>query len=149
MNLNSSLPNGRMLLFIAPALTLLILIVTYIQVGGGMNLPGGMRVTLPQSASSLKPSDDPETVTMTLGRGDGGFGLYFNRRELTLADLPDALKASASKSKLVILNADANLSLGQVVRVQNMILSLNWDVALATNFPKETTDVTPVPEAKE
>jgi biopolymer transport protein ExbD len=131
MKLETSLRLKPDLLYVAPLLNLVFLLLIFFLLNSTMVVKSGIQVDLPHSSSALRNMDDADIVTLTAGPEPK---IYFNRDETTWVELPQRIRQSPSKSRQVIIHADALVAHGQVVRAQDIILAEGRGANLATLF---------------
>jgi biopolymer transport protein ExbD len=141
MKLTSTIRLKPDFLYIAPLLNLVLLLLIFFLLNSSMVVRSGITVTLPESNSALQLMQDPDFVTLTIGKPGK---ILFNRDEQTTwENLGEKIRASTSKSRHVIINADPMVPHGEVIRAQNVILETGREVSIATKLPK-----LPTPSAK-
>ena len=95
------------------------LLATFVMVSLAMTKNQGVQVHLPTAASAASLGDQQEmekAVTLSVsGNGD----LFYNKDKITIAQLPLKLQTlkSTSKDPKVIINADGDASMKQVIAV--------------------------------
>jgi biopolymer transport protein ExbD len=93
----------------------------------------GLPVNLPKAATAETQQQAPITVTVN-GQGE----IAINRQPVLLENLEVTIRAQvgANESALVVINADANVSHGQVVAVMDRLrLVKGVKLAIATTKP--------------
>jgi biopolymer transport protein ExbD len=93
----------------------------------------GLPVNLPKAATAETQQQAPITVTVN-GQGE----IAINRQPVLLENLEATIRAQvgANESALVVINADANVSHGQVVAVMDRLrLVKGVKLAIATTKP--------------
>jgi biopolymer transport protein ExbD len=95
--------------------TVFFLLVFFMMASLAMTVFRGMPITLPQAASGQRV---PDTATITIS-GDGR--IWFNRDEVSLAELKTRFEASARENPglTAIVNADSAARHGLVVEVMD------------------------------
>jgi len=110
--------------------TMFFLLVFFMIATLSMTVMKGMKVNLPKAESSR--SDIKENISITLTKDDR---IYFNKQEIKRAEL---LLAEASKNPdiLVMINADEEVSHGNVVELMDEIKATGITrLAIATKKP--------------
>jgi len=113
--------------------TMFFLLVFFMIATLSMTVMKGMKVNLPKAESSR--SDIKENISITLTKDDR---IYFNKQEIKRAELPALLLAEASKNPdiLVMINADEEVSHGNVVELMDEIKATSITrLAIATKKP--------------
>lgn len=162
MKLQSTLKLRPDFLFVAPLLNVVLLLLIFFLVTSSLVVQGGSRVELPRSASTLRSMDRAHVLTVTAQRAvkeeekatapavtqevTGGQEpavrtqdfepvMYFDKERVTLADLPQKIKAGNDVSLHVIISADELVPHGRVVQLQDIIWQAGGLPAIATSLP--------------
>lgn len=133
MKLTSTLKLRPDFLYLAPLLNVVILLLIFFLVNSSLVVQGGSRIELPLSPSSLRAMERAHVVAIPAG---DEAEIYFNRKKTTLAELPNLLKKERAKCRQVIVSADALVSHGRVMDIQNMIWAAGCQPAVASRLPE-------------
>lgn len=132
MKLTSSIRLKPDLIFAVPLLNLVLLLYIFFLLNSTVGMgPGIGVIELPESNSVLRPMQDPDFVTITSNEK-----LHFNRDVATWENLRYKVRDSTPKCNHVIINADAMVPHGVVVRLQKIILEAGREVSVATRLAK-------------
>ncbi|MBP7948579.1 MAG: biopolymer transporter ExbD [Verrucomicrobiales bacterium] len=134
MKLTSTLSHRTDFLYLAPLLNVILLLLIFFLLNSSLVVPAGVRVELPMSASSLRPLERAQVLTLTAGENPE---IYLGREKVMLADLPAKLQAAKQASRQVIISADALAPHGLVVKVQDIIWAAGCQPAIASRFKEE------------
>lgn len=129
MKLESTLKDRGGVLYTAPLMDVIMLLIIFFLFGSSFVLKSGIGVTLPKSGSVLPPAEDAHIVTLIPGRS-GDF--YFNDRRTTLEELPGVLEEAIKRSDDVILLSDETIDYGVVMEVSSIILRYGFNLSQAT-----------------
>lgn len=135
MKLSSSIRLKPDLLYVAPLLNLVLLLLIFFLLNSTLIVKSGISVTLPESSSAIRtlPELDPDVITMTVGPEPA---IYFNRDLVNWETLPEKIRSSTAKSRHVIINADPMIAYGQVMKAQNLVLESGRQLSLGTRLPE-------------
>lgn len=129
MKLESTLKDRGGMLYTAPLMDVIMLLIIFFLFGSSFVLKSGIGVTLPKSGSVLPPAEDAHIVTLIPGRS-GDF--YFNDQRTTLEELPGVLEEAIKRSDDVILLSDETIDYGVVMEVSSIILGYGFNLSQAT-----------------
>ena len=129
MKLESTLKDRGGVLYTAPLMDVIMLLIIFFLFGSSFVLKSGIGVTLPKSGSVLPPAEDAHIVTLIPGRS-GDF--YFNDQRITLEELPEVLEEAIKRSDDVILLSDETIDYGVVMEVSSIILGYGFNLSQAT-----------------
>jgi biopolymer transport protein ExbD len=131
MKLESTLRPNSGLLFAAPMLDAVLLLLVFFVLSSNFVVKSGIPVDLPVSSSILPPISGSHIITVLPGSSPR---LFFNEQEIAFADLEAALdkdKASPDRRHVVIL-ADRTAAFGVVMKISEAVTSRGFDLAYAT-----------------
>jgi biopolymer transport protein ExbD len=135
MKLESNLRNHGGALHAAPVLDIVLLLLVFFLLGSKFVLRSGISVELPFAGSTLPPVEQSHVITVSAGAVPV---IYFNEDRITLRDLPVELEKRAGGHRNVILKADRLASYGVVMEISDMILSHEYELAVATSPQRHT-----------
>ena len=129
MKLESHLPKQTFWLYLAPVLTVLLLLLIFFLLGSSFVIQSGMSVQLPESASRLSGFERAQIITVTPSSENP---FFFNGRPVTLDQLRSGLEAKKNEVRRAIVHADVMAPSGSTQQAVNLALSLGYEVAIAT-----------------
>ena len=129
MKLESTLKDRGGMLYTAPLMDVIMLLIIFFLFGSSFVLKSGIGVTLPKSGSVLPPAEDAHIVTLIPGRS-GDF--YFNDQRTTLEKLPGVLEEAIKRSDDVIILSDETIDYGVVMEISSIILGYGFNLSQAT-----------------
>ena len=121
------------LMFIAPSLNVVLLLVFYIVLSTSFLLQPGVMVSVPDSPFLLAPQRDPLIVSILAAPFSS---IYFENEEIPLEKLRDKLAARGSRNHTIIIKTDRHSPFEQLVRVMTVSLSLGYPTVIATSEEK-------------
>lgn len=133
MKLFSHLPPSGPALYIAPLLNTVLLLVIFFFLGSSFIVQSGVSVVLPETAGKLSGFEQAHIITIPAGPDAT---LYYDGREVTLAELRLALENERPGQKRAIVHGDVRAPYGRVMEISQLALSLGFEIAHATT-PKE------------
>jgi biopolymer transport protein ExbD len=137
MKLETNLTNRAGMMYIAPLLDVVLLLLVFFLLGSSLILKSGYAVSVPYSQSSLPSTDRSHVITMALAAG-GESTIYFNEHRVGLDELDERLKNGDVQIRQIILRADRGAPFGEVVKVSNLVLSHGYDLMYATTPDHES-----------
>ena len=135
MKLETNLNNRAGMLYVAPLLDVVLLMLVFFLLGSSMVLKSGYAVTVPYSESSLPSVDRSHVITLA---ASGAATIFFNEERVTLEELDERLGEGAVDVRQIILRADRAAPFGDVAEVSNLVLSHGYDLAYATTPDSES-----------
>jgi len=129
MKLEGHHPRRAALSLLAPALTVLLLLLAVFPLSMGFLLQPGIAVNVPSSPFLLAPQRDFEVVSVT---SPPGAAVYFQDAPVAPGQLRHALAGIRNRTKSVIIKADRDAPYGLVVQAMNDALAGGFSVVLAT-----------------
>lgn len=129
MKLQSTLTLRPDLLYLAPLLNIVLLLLIFFLLNSNLLMRSGIRVELPVSGSSLKPVERAHIITIPAGDTPS---VWLNDQQVFTGDLTAALESMKKETRYVIVNADEAVPSGLVQRVVNAVLAANCEVAIGT-----------------
>ena len=130
MKLESNLRSHSGVLHAAPVLDVLLLLLVFFLLGSKFVLRSGVSVELPFASSTLPPVEQSHVITLSAGAVPV---IYFDERRITFNELSTALANHAGGNRHVILKADRLASHGVVMEISDLILSHEYELAVATS----------------
>ncbi len=128
MKLESTLRDNAAMLYAAPILDAMLLILIFFLLSSSLVLRSGIPVDIPKSASSLPPAEASHVITVLRGTSPQ---IYFNEKEIQLDDLADELDQASSEARYVIIRADREAAFGAIIDISNIVLDKGRGLELA------------------
>ncbi len=129
MKLESTLRPNSGLLFAAPMLDVIILLLVFFVLSSNFVVKSGVPVDLPVSSSILPPVSGSHIITVLPGNSPR---IFFNEREIGFADLETALDEASPQHRHVVIMADRTAAFGVVMRISELVTTRGYDLAYAT-----------------
>ncbi len=129
MKLESTLSDRAGLLYTAPLMDVILLLIIFFLFGSNLVLKSGIEVNLPRSGSALPSAEDAHIITLVPG---GSSEFYFNDRRIGLDQLDEVLKEALKRSNQVILLGDEAVDYGTVMEISRLILNQGFELSFAT-----------------
>lgn len=117
------------LIFVAPALDVVLALVFFIVLSTSFLLQPGVAVSVPDSPFLLAPQRDPQIVSVTAPPLSA---IYFENEEVSFERLREKLAAAPGRKRPVIIKADRLAPFDLVARTMNVALELGFPTVLAT-----------------
>lgn len=117
------------LLFLAPALALLLILVFFLMLSNTFMLQPGVSVNVPQSPFVLSPQKNPRIVSITAPPLSA---IFYENEETDVAALRKKLTDLRGRSQTIIIKADKHALYDNISAVMNVALELGFPVVLAT-----------------
>lgn len=117
------------LIFVAPALDVVLALVFFIVLSTSFLLQPGVAVSVPDSPFLLAPQRDPQIVSVTAPPLSA---IYFENEEVSFERLREKLAAASGRKRPVIIKADRLAPFDLVARTMNVALELGFPTVLAT-----------------
>jgi len=117
------------LIFIGPALDVVLILVFFVILSTSFLLQPGVSVTLPDSPFLLAPQREPQIVSITAAPLAG---IYFESGQVSRDGLREKLAAQRGSKRTVIIKADRQAAFEQVASVVAIALELGFPVVMAT-----------------
>ncbi len=117
------------LLFLAPALALLLILVFFLMLSNTFMLQPGVSVSVPQSPFVLSPQKNPRIVSITAPPLSA---IFYENEETDVSALRKKLADLRGRSQTIIIKADKHALYDNISAVMNVALELGFPVVLAT-----------------
>lgn len=117
------------LLFLAPSLQLVLILIFFLLLSSTFLLQPGVAVTLPKSPFMLSPQRNPRIVTVTAPPLSA---IFFENSEVTESELRRLLQDSRGRAQTIIIKADQRAFYEKISAVMSIALDLGIPVVLAT-----------------
>ena len=121
------------LLFIAPSLNVVLLLVFFVILSTSFLIQPGVAVSVPDSPFLLAPQRNPLIVSIVTAPLSS---VYFENEETTLAGLEKKLRARADRNHTLIIKTDRLAPFEKMAAVMNISLKLGYPTVVATSEEK-------------
>jgi biopolymer transport protein ExbD len=118
------------LMFIAPSLNVVLLLVFYIILSTSFLLQPGVMVDVPQSPFLLAPQRNPLIISIAAAPLSS---IYFENDAVTFDELRTKLKEYGGRNHTVIIKTDRRSAVEQLAQVMTVSLSLGYPTVIATS----------------
>ena len=118
------------LMFIAPSLNVVLLLVFYIILSTSFLLQPGVTVEVPQSPFLLAPQRNPLIISIAAAPLSS---IYFENDAVTFEELRQKLKDYGGRNHTVIIKTDRRSAVEQLTKVMTVSLSLGYPTVIATS----------------
>ncbi|MEO6053622.1 MAG: biopolymer transporter ExbD [Chthoniobacterales bacterium] len=130
MKLHRSPQPRQSLLYLAPFISMGMILMGLLPLCTSFLLQPGIAVNVPLSPFLLLPQQDPEIVSITATPVPT---VFFANEEVAPGDLATRLDQHKARSRTVIIKADRKAPLELVVNVMNQVIQRGYSVVLATS----------------
>lgn len=118
------------LIFIAPALDVVLSLIFFLLLSTSFLLQPGVSVSVPDSPFLLAPQRDPQVVSITSAPLSS---VYFDNAQVSFDQLREKLAAQRGRKRPVIIKADRQAPFEQIARVMTIALELGFPTVVATS----------------
>jgi biopolymer transport protein ExbD len=118
------------LIFVAPALDVVLILVFFLLLSTSFLLQPGVAVTVPDSPFTLAPQRDPQVVSVTAAPTSS---VYFENRQVSFELLRSKLASEPGRKRTLIIKADRLAPFDLVAQVMAVSLELGYPTVLATS----------------
>lgn len=122
------------LIFVAPALDVVLVLVFFIVLSTSFLLQPGVAVSVPDSPFLLAPQRNPQVVSVT---APPLAAVYFENGQVSLDELRSKLSSQQGRARTVVIKADRHAPFELVTRAMTVTLELGFPTVLATNEEKK------------
>lgn len=129
MKLESTLTDRAGLLYTAPLMDVILLLMIFFLFGSNLVLKSGVEVSLPSSSSMLPTAEDAHIITL-IPSATGEF--YFNDERVDLGSLTAKLSEAIKRSNQVVILSDEMVDYGIVMGIARLVLNSGFEVSFAT-----------------
>jgi biopolymer transport protein ExbD len=134
VKLESTLTDRAGMLYTAPLMDVILLLIIFFLFGSNLVLKSGVEVKLPTSSSSLPSAEDAHIITL-IPNETGEF--YFNDERVNLDSLKGRLGEAVKRSNQVVILGDEAVSYGIVMGIARLVLDTGFEVSFATKMEVE------------
>ncbi len=118
------------LMFIAPALDVVLALVFFIVLSTSFLLQPGIAVSVPDSPFLLAPQRDPLVVSLVAAPASA---VYFEDEQVSLDELRSRLERRPTRNNTIIVKSDRLTAVEDLARVMNITLALGYPTVIATS----------------
>ena len=118
------------LLFVAPALNVILTLIFFLVLSTSFLLQPGVAVSVPDSPFLLAPQREPQVVSVTAAPLSA---VYFENQQVSLQDLRRRLEAQHGSRHTLIIKADRLASFDLIAQVMTVSLELGYPTVVATS----------------
>jgi len=118
------------LMFIAPSLNVVLLLVFYVILSTSFLLQPGVKVDVPQSPFLLAPQRNPLIISIAAAPISS---IYFENEAVTFEELRRKLKEYGGRNHTVIIKTDRRSAVEELAKVMTVSLSLGYPTVIATS----------------
>lgn len=118
------------LMFIAPSLDVVLILIFFIVLSTSFLLQPGVAVTVPDSPFLLAPQRDPLVVSLVAAPSGA---VYFENEQVTLEELRSRLEKRPTRNNTIVVKADRRAAVETLTRVMNITLVLGYPTVIATS----------------
>jgi biopolymer transport protein ExbD len=118
------------LIFVAPALNVVLILLFFLVLSTSFLLQPGVAVAVPDSPFLLAPQRDPQVVSVT---GAPTSAVYFENQQVSFETLRSKLEAQSGSKRTIVIKADRLAPFDLVARVMTVSLKLGYPTVVATS----------------
>lgn len=134
VKLESTLSDRAGMLYTAPLMDVILLLIIFFLFGSNLVLKSGVEVRLPASSSSLPAAEDAHIITLV---PSGAGEIYFNDERVDLGSLSGRLGDAVKRSNQIIILGDEAVPYGLVMEISSIVLDAGFEVSFATKLGTE------------
>lgn len=131
MKLESTLSDRAGMLYTAPLVDVILLLIIFFLFGSNLVLKSGVEVNLPSSSSSLPSAEDAHIITL-IPTETAEF--YFNDERVDIEKLAGKLEEALKRSNQVVILGDEAVDYGVVMGIARLVLNNGFEVSFATKM---------------
>ncbi|HQW29255.1 MAG: biopolymer transporter ExbD [Verrucomicrobiales bacterium] len=131
MKLESTLSDRAGMLYTAPLVDVILLLIIFFLFGSNLVLKSGVEVNLPSSSSSLPSAEDAHIITL-IPTETAEF--YFNDERVDIEKLAGKLEEALKRSNQVVILGDEAVDYGVVMGIARLVLNSGFEVSFATKM---------------
>lgn len=118
------------LIFVAPALDVVLILVFFLLLSTSFLLQPGVAVSVPDSPFLLAPQRDPQVVSVTAAPTSA---VYFENQQVSFELLRTKLQSQPGRKRTLIIKADRLAPFDLIAHVMAVSLELGYPTVLATS----------------
>jgi len=117
------------LIFVAPALDVVLSLIFFIVLSTSFLLQPGVGVSVPESPFLLAPQREPQVVGVTSAPFSA---IYFENSKVSPTELRAMLEGQRGRKRTIVIKADRQAPFDQVAAVMTIALELGFPTVMAT-----------------
>ena len=117
------------MLYTAPLMDVILLLMIFFLFGSNLVLKSGVEVSLPGSSSMLPTAEDAHIITL-IPSATAEF--YFNDERVDMGSLTAKLGEAIKRSNQVVILSDETIDYGIVMGIARLVLNSGFEVSFAT-----------------
>ena len=118
------------LIFVAPALDVVLILVFFLLLSTSFLLQPGVSVSVPDSPFLLAPQRNPQVVSVTAAPTSA---VYFENQQVSFELLRSKLESQPGRNRTLIIKADRLAPFDLIAHVMAVSLELGYPTVLATS----------------
>ena len=120
------------LIFVAPALDVVLILVFFLLLSTSFLLQPGVAVSVPDSPFLLAPQRDPQVISVTAAPTSA---VYFENQQVSFEALRSRLESQRGRKRTIVIKADRLAPFDLVAHVMAVSLELGYPTVIATSEP--------------
>ena len=117
------------LIFVAPGLDVVLILLFFLVLSTSFLLQPGVAVSVPDSPFLLAPQRDPQVVSVTAAPTSA---VYFENRQVSFETLRSRLEAQHGRKRTIVIKADRLAPFDLIAHVMTVALELGYPTVVAT-----------------
>jgi biopolymer transport protein ExbD len=118
------------LIFVAPALDVILTLIFFLILSTSFLLQPGVAVTVPDSPFLLAPQREPQVISVTAAPTSA---VYFENQQVSFEALRSKLESQHGRKRTVVIKADRLAPFDLIARVMTVSLELGYPTIVATS----------------
>ena len=118
------------LIFVAPGLDVVLILLFFLVLSTSFLLQPGVAVSVPDSPFLLAPQRDPQVVSVTAAPTSA---VYFENRQVSFETLRSRLEAQHGRKRTIVIKADRLAPFDLIAHVMTVALELGYPTVVATS----------------
>lgn len=118
------------LIFVAPALDVILTLIFFLILSTSFLLQPGVAVSVPDSPFLLAPQREPQVISVTAAPTSA---VYFENQEVSFEVLRSKLESQHGRKRTVVIKADRLAPFDLIARVMTVSLELGYPTVVATS----------------
>jgi biopolymer transport protein ExbD len=118
------------LIFVAPALDVVLILLFFLVLSTSFLLQPGVAVSVPDSPFLLAPQRDPQVVSVTAAPTSA---VYFENQQVSFETLRSRLEAQHGRKRTIVIKADRLAPFDLIAHVMTVALELGYPTVVATS----------------
>lgn len=118
------------LIFVAPALDVVLILVFFLLLSTSFLLQPGVAVAVPDSPFLLAPQRDPQVISVTAAPTSA---VYFENQQVSFETLRTRLESQHGRKRTIVIKADRLAPFELIAHVMTVSLELGYPTVIATS----------------